>query len=756
MSELDGYDARNSPHESSITVATTDARDSRVVDEEDDLAIVNEVTRLVNSRNGGNSRKRNSKNTNTTDDENASSLNSPGNNNNKNNNRKSKSSSSEYCVGKFTKRMCAIIWYTIALLLLLAFGIIGVFGGEWIATLAMESQMVLTSYKTQLFKTWQNEANMDINIYRQYYFFNLTNPREVYYDRVAPDFRVIGPFVYKTNRDRPMWSMFWDTEDNANFRYHDYQYWTPERSKDEIDGRQLHENDTITSINMALFTATYRISKIPDFVVHVAAANISKQDVCLLVDLERLAAEHRALGPKGIFTQRTAKEWLFGFQDETLQMLHDGSKIIDYHVPTEFKLQFNDSIPAPGPISFRHGQVCPLANFEENCNSSMTADSSVTSGRKWDPEGKVSPVVDIKHVGTLQTWAGNENLWWFGEEGDCQRIRGTEGLFVGTNVDKTDVPEIYVDGIYRSVKLGYVRDTQVEGVDTYRFGVNPSELEVSPASACYDQFYYGALLNLSRVAFAEGFVTAKYFYPMKPDQTFLPGHAPYRGSNGAPTDIIPMLNFTLTDAKNPKPTHIQHILKTQATDDDYSSHLDVHPLTGSTLSARSRLQINTVLKPIDMDGCVSSFSDMMPQERQGANGEFYTSYFPQTAFPVLLVDRIAEAPMPIIDFLNSNVITPLKILKIVGYVSFGLLFIVALVGGFFICRRCRCRSGHDDDENNTYQNNKSGVVKRFGNARRISSMVDDQIGYGTNNNNNNNNQKHHHHSVETAKSMPVM
>lgn len=584
------------------------------------------------------------------------------------------------CRSQIFKRNCKIICFVAFFLLVTAFGFIGVLGGNWIATMAMESEMVLTSFRTQLFKTWQNEANMDINVYRRYYFFNLTNPREVYFDRVAPDFRVVGPFVFKTVRDRPMWSIYWDTQDDVNFRYHDYQFWNEELSKDEIDGRQLSQLDNITSINMALFTATYRIGKIPnDMEVHVTPDVVfNKQAVCLLVDIERLAAEHRALGPKGIFTQRSVKEWLFGFTDPTLEMLHDGSKIIDYHVPVEFKLQFNDSVPAPGKIDFRHGQVCPLANFDDGCNNSMNADSSVTSGRKWDENGVSSPVTDIKHVGTLQKWAGNEKLWWFGEDGDCQRLRGTEGLFVGTNVGKADTPEIYVDALYRSIKLGFVRDSSVEGIETYRFGVNPDEIEIGPNSGCYDQFYHGALLNLSGIAFAEGFVTAKYFYPMKPDQKFLPGHAPYRGVSGAPTDEIEMLNFTITDKLNPRPTHIQQILKTQASDEAFSSHLDVHPLTGSTLSARSLLQINTVLKPIDIDGCAGSFSDMMPQERVSGddNTTTYTSYFPQTGFPVLLIDRVADAPQPIISFLNSHLVAPLKALKIVGYCCLATSFLM--------------------------------------------------------------------------------
>lgn len=594
-------------------------------------------------------------------------------------------SQNEPCCGPITKRMCKIITIVLILVFLLFIGFVGVLGGDWIANIGMKSELVLTSWKSQLFNIWQDGANMDIVIHRKYYFFNLTNPREVYYNRVAPDFRVVGPFVYKTNRVRPLWSIFWDVQDDINYRYHDYQFWDEDMSKDEVDGSQLHENLTVTSINMALFTATYRISKIPDFTETILPdVTITKQDVCLLVDIERLAAEHRALGPKGIFTQRTVKEWLWGFKDETLQMLHDGSKIIDYHVPVMFKLGFNDSIPAPGAIDFRHGQVCPLANFEDGCNDSMNADSAAASGRKWDPQGVASPVEDLRSVGVISKWAGNDKLWWFGDEnnGECQRIRGTEGLFVGANTKPEDTPEIFVDGVYRSVKLQFLKDSEVEGLPSYRFIINNEEVELGPNSKCYNLFHKGAFLNLSQVAFAEGYVSAKYMYPMNADEKFFPNEVPYN-----PPFSVSMLNFTITDKVNKKPTHIQDILRTQPTEETYSSFLDIHPLTGSTLQAESRLQINSILKPIVMDGCDYSFTDMMPRPEQDEKGNTYTSYFPQTSFPVLLIDRVAAAPIPIVNFLKENVVTPLLILKIVGYVSFGLFAIVLSVSLYMRQRR---------------------------------------------------------------------
>ena len=141
---------------------------------------------------------------------------------------------------------------------LLAFGFFGVLGGKSLASFVMKSEMVLTNSFTSLFECWQDTANKKINIYRRYYFFNLTNPVQVYWDRVQPQYILMGPYWFATRRSRPLESIYWDTEDNINFRYHDYQVFLPEKSIDEITGLPLRLDDNVTNINMALFTAAWR------------------------------------------------------------------------------------------------------------------------------------------------------------------------------------------------------------------------------------------------------------------------------------------------------------------------------------------------------------------------------------------------------------------------------------------------------------------------------------------------------------------
>jgi hypothetical protein len=568
--------------------------------------------------------------------------------------------------------------------LLLAIGGVGIFGGEAIATLAMQAQLVLINSRTQLFRTWQDTANMDIRIHRRFFFYNLTNPREVYFDRVTPRFRVIGPFWFNTHRRRPLWSIFWDTADDVGFRYEDALQFDPARSVDELTGRALTLGENITTINMPLFSATYRVSKMPDFVVNVTRARVTKQDVCLMIDLERLAAEHRALGPKGIFTTHTAREWLFGFPDATLQMLHEGNVLfgIEYHVPVDFMLQFNVSIPAPGRIDYRHGQVCPLANDPAACNTSTTSDSIVRSGRRWLSEAQGGGAeYDLGSVGTLTRWANNDRLWWFGADGDCQRLRGTEGFFFGANVRRSSKPEIFVDDLYRSVKLSFDVDSSVLGVPTLRFRVSHDDIALGPDSACYGNTHHGMLLNLTLVAFAPGLVTGKYAYPMRADEAF-------RAPVHAPPWPVAMFNYTFVDAAHPNGVHIADVMRHNGDatgghqNDDArqcSSFVDVHALTGSTLAASSRLQINAILEPIHMDGCANSFSDMSPQQRTTPDGSPYTSYFPQTTVPVLYIDREAEAPQPVVNFLKSHVITPLLALRVLGYVCLAAGLLAALV-----------------------------------------------------------------------------
>lgn len=608
-----------------------------------------------------------------------------------------------------------ILWFIIATILL-AIGLFAALGDTLVATFAMQSALVLTNWRTRFFITWQDEANMEVDVFRHYYFYNVTNPLEVYFDRVKPDLNLVGPFVFQTRRSRPLPYVYWDADDNVNFRYHDWQFFRPDLSVDAGSGSRLDaDTELITTMNMAYFIASWRVSKIPEFKVPLLNGSyIVKQDICLLLDLERIFSnsKERALGPKGIFTQRTATEWLFGFEDDTLKMLHAGSAVIDYYVPTRFHLQFNDSVPAPGPIDFRHGQVCPLADDESQCNTSTVADSAISSGRSWNSVDGGSSF-DLNGVGVVKRWVDNERLWWFGgggkvgkdepgydpddrsdddhpeDDSDCQEMGGTEGLWVGAFTDKRSRPRLFVDGIFRHIELAFVAETNVAGIDALRFGPAPSEYSLNARNRrCYRQYYEGAILNLSNTAFSPGTVTAKFFFPMKGDEPLLhPAFGDRRNLHILPNGTkVPLryLNFTMRwpPGSNNKVEMRDIMSGPNYTTTELGSHLDIHPLTGCTLAAHSRMQINAMLGPILIDGCKYSNADLLNQTRLDPNGNEYESFFPETALPILLVDRVAEAPPKVVSYLKSAVIEPLRALRIAGYVLValsGILIVTLLV-----------------------------------------------------------------------------
>ncbi|KAF2887204.1 hypothetical protein ILUMI_18969 [Ignelater luminosus] len=140
---------------------------------------------------------------------------------------------------------------------------------------------------TKAFKAWQKPITpitMDI------YFFNWTNPEDIYNSSIKPNFEEVGPYRYKQLKEKI--NLTWNNENHTiTYQYLKHFYFDEENSP-------CHDSDVITTINMVALSAAHMAS---DWNI------LLKQTVKI------------SLFTSNIYVQKTVRELLFdGYEDSIL------------------------------------------------------------------------------------------------------------------------------------------------------------------------------------------------------------------------------------------------------------------------------------------------------------------------------------------------------------------------------------------------------------------------------------------------------
>jgi hypothetical protein len=562
----------------------------------------------------------------------------------------------------------------IAAVVIAAAGIVLAVCAQMFVNDIIRAELPMKNSDSLLFKIWQDSNNQNLPLVRNFYVWNLTNPWEVYERKEVPNFVKIGPYAYREHMYAPMESIEWsDDRTQLSFHYVSEFHWAADLSIDPVVG-QLHENDTFTTLNLALWSGVYRVSKYPDIPIN---GPVMHDASCLTMGLVH---DGTVVGHNGYFIQPKVGEYLFGYRDDIWWALQNESSLLpNYDVPSIFRTSFNNSQPAPSPYTYESGLTCPIWDNQSQCNGTGTQKSIIYTG-----------VGDLSKIAQYVKWAGQDSFWWWNNDDSahagalpehanqsCQAIRGSNAMNYPPGLTRDDTPYVFVDNIFRSVKLQYTKDVTVSNVPTLQFGIAQEEKDPHSAnSECY-QTRYPAVFNLSSPYFAPMLVSQPYFWGVpNASQVFVDEPDLPAGQRG---DAI-VLNFTINGV--PAYDLIESMDPSEA-----ELVLQVEPTTGTLMHANGRIQLGTWMRPIT--GCDGYFEDLQPTTTTNITTNVTTStYFPYTMMPVLYLDRTVTAPEDLAHKLYLYVVLSVLLGRILGSFIAGSAF----VGAFVMIRRLRRRA----------------------------------------------------------------
>jgi hypothetical protein len=554
----------------------------------------------------------------------------------------------------------------------------------------------ITSADSPLYDAWVNPASAGVNIYRSYTFYNLTNPYEVVAG-MPPNFVERGPYVYEEIRAKVPSSIQWFDNGTVGYTYTSTYQFVPEKSFDTFTGEQLNDVDDVLQLpNAPLIGLTHRLSLVPNDLGHISWIPITKQECCVLLDI----MVNATVGPQGMFVHRSVHEVLWGYEDPIWASVHETLAYINYTASRIFRSEWNGTYTLPSPYSFRSGQMCPLWEHNDACNT--TTNLYTLEGSGSDRDGPVG-------MGHLSQWAGQRSLWWWGEEMDtytggmevrpqperavpdynipqadpiCRDVVGSDGLRFGPGVTESSSLKLFLDMLWRTMPLSYWKDTTVKDIPAMAFSVSGPVLDNTTEvnQRCYHMRKFG-LFNFSKPLFGPAFAAKARLLDAKLDRTDV-NYTLQRpvctefidtNSSSSSSNEVECVDWALSPRRNVL-DYLEYYFQRESQPDafreTFESRLNVHGLTGITLSGVAQGEALTELKPIAVDGCPGLFKSF-------ANVS-------STFIPLVNVQRSTEVSDSYAQRLRTALLW-LDIAGIVLYVGIG-LGIGMLMGGIFWLR----------------------------------------------------------------------
>ncbi|CAG2166200.1 unnamed protein product [Oppiella nova] len=245
---------------------------------------------------------------------------------------------------------------------------------------------------------------------------------------------------------------------------------------------------------------------------------------------------------------------------------------------------------------------------------------------------QLGQITSFDHKTSLTNDDKNQSVVWKKDKKaeTCNKLKGTDGSIFAPDLTKDDIVYAFEPQLCRTVYFKYWKETSVQDIDTYRFRVpkdyfeNPNINDKNTCYCLYDdmkkQCRHSGLLDIS--------------------------HCQRRSLGGPIIMSSPYWNNGDDSLLNQFKVPI--VSPQERNDDNYGTILDIEPMTGTTLRAYRRMQMNLKLSGSD------AYKDYMPQLAKTDKNKDYI-------IPAFWVEETAEADEDQADKWKSMVGTPKKV-----------------------------------------------------------------------------------------------
>lgn len=260
---------------------------------------------------------------------------------------------------------------------------------------------------------------------------------------------------------------------------------------------------------------------------------------------------------------------------------------------------------------------------------------------------------DINQVQKITRWRGKKEApYWLSDYGDM--INGSDGSHTRPFLPRDDTVYVFTTDLCRALFFKYEKDRTVKDISLYRFTTTPelfANHSVNPDNGAFcnkEKCWGSGLLSVGQCQDGDPpvFMSAPHFYQGDPS-------------------LVAAINGL----------HPEESL--------HATHLDIEPITGVTMVAHKRLQINILVQKTE-------YIRLMNKLESEDN-----------FLPVLWVHESAEIDQASADKFKKDVLHPRYILNVVSYcvIGFGtLLVLIALIVGIAYKSRKNTYSRLDDDD----------------------------------------------------------
>ena len=204
------------------------------------------------------------------------------------------------------------------------------------------------------------------------------------------------------------------------------------------------------------------------------------------------------------------------------------------------------------------GQEAPPPTFQ-GVQPNMT---SKDDAFPYSAQATGSPKIEDVFEYEIFRAAAKQTYW---NSSEANALKGTDGSQFHPQVKKSQNVTVFVDDVFRSISFYYKEETEHKDIHMYRFIIQTEQFKNAsqvPDHAAYYMFGPHGVINLT---------TASQF-------------APVIASNPHFLDADP---FYLEQVSGVSPPSFEK----------HGTYLDIEPLSGTTMKARKRLQVNVHVKP---------------------------------------------------------------------------------------------------------------------------------------------------------------